>query len=998
LNNASYSQTIDYVRGVDRVADVQRVSGAESVVLILVEFADLNHTKSRSDISNLFFSRVNSYFVESSFNITWVTGNSTDWLKLSKNLAYYGADSRDSIDVKGYQLIQDSVNIANPYVNFKLYKHVMIVHAGYGQETSHVSTDIWSSHYYTSPPIYADGVGIDDLSVVPESEISGFDPTGVYAHEFAHGLGMPDLYNENDPNAEYVGRWDLMALGTSNGIPPGSSPAQFTGWGKIKLGWTNRVQSVATNAYANVTLNPLEESEAVLHAVKLPVTSTTYYLIEVRRQIGFDQYLPTSGVLVTYVDEMLSSGHGIVKVKDANPSTSTLNDAAFQVGQTFADYAKNVRISILSSDSLSYLIFVDRRSPMPDLTIADLSLNPQNPHPGDNTTFTITVKNIGAQNALNFYVDATLDGQLLTSPKLSLDADRSTTLTVVWTATGGSHILTVIADATGVISEYSETNNERAISFVVGYTLRIEAQFSNVSISIDDRTVETDLNGVITVSVLSGVHEVGAQSPIQVSEGSRGLFDRWSDGDLSNPRSLNISSDTSLSVEYRIQFYLTVTGNGGVVSGAGWYDQGATANATAVSPCNVVENQRRMVFKSWSGGFNSNSPNVTFTMNSPRSLNATWTLQYYLSIASNFGDPQGEGWYDSDSRARFSVFSPVEHGNRTRRIFLRWSGDYAGNELSGSISMDSPKKLFADWKTEYQLSFTAGGLPENVSISIVVNNAYHNGTTPHGYSNWFESDSSISFAVAPANITVKWSKYNFSHWQNSNGSRVESPMVARSGDTLTAIYNQSPGCLIATATYGSELSPEVQSLRRFRDTRILPTFAGSQFMSVFDSFYYSFSPDVAEYVSRSEAARSLFKVLLYPVIKILSLAELASGAFTFNGELGAFVAGLVASALIGTVYFFPVLSVPLILMNRRRMLSSRKPILSLMFLFLFSISIVIVSEFSKSAFAMMFATSSLVLATIFLSSLLLGVGVVKSFSAFKHFLPVPWSSKRFSRD
>jgi len=996
LNNTSCPQTIDYARSVDRVADVQRVSGAESVVLILVEFTDLNHTKSKSDISNLFFSRVNSYFVESSYNITWVTGNSTDWLKLSKNLAYYGADSGDSIDVKGYQLIQDSINIANPYVNYKLCKHVMIVHAGYGQETSHVSTDIWSSHYYTSPPIYADGVGIDDVSVVPESEISGFDPTGVYAHEFAHGLGMPDLYNENDPNAEYVGRWDLMALGTSNGIPPGSSPAQFAAWGKIKLGWTNRVQSVATNTYVNVTLNPLEESGAVLHAVKLPVTSTTYYLIEVRKQIGFDQYLPSGGILVSYVDEMLSSGRGIVKVKDANPSTSTLNDAAFQVGQTFADYTKNVRISILSSDGSSYLIFVDRRGPMPDLTITDLSLNPQNPHPGDNITFTITVKNTGAQSALNFYVYAKLNGELLASYKLSLDADKSATLTVVWTATGGSHVFTVIVDATGVISEYSETNNERAISFVVGYTLRIETQFSNVSISIDDSSVETDSNGVITVSVLPGVHNIEAQSPIQVSERTRGLFDRWSDGNLSNPRSLNISGDTSLSVEYKIQFYLTITGNGGVVSGEGWYDQGVTANATAVSPCNVVENQRRMVFTSWSGDFNSESASVTFTMDSPHSLNATWTLQYYLSIASSFGEPQGEGWYDSGSSAAFSVVSPVDHGNRTRRIFLGWSGDYAGNEMSGSISMDSPRRLLADWKTEYQLSFTARGLPENVSISILVNDAYHNGTTPFSYSNWFESGSSVTFAVAPVNITMKWSKYIFDHWQDSGGSRVESPMVAKTGDTLTAMYIQSSGCLIATATYGSELSPEVHSLRRFRDTRILPTFAGSQFMAVFDNFYYSFSPNIAEYVSKSAAARSMLRVLLYPLVKILNLAELASRPFTFNCELGALVAGLVASALIGAIYVFPMILIPLIFMNKRRMLPSRKPILSLMFLFLFSISIIVLSEFSRSAFTMMFGTLSFVLTAILLSSLLLGVAVVKNLSTFKHFLSARWSSKRFS--
>jgi len=185
-------------------------------------------------------------------------------------------------------------------------------------------------------------------------------------------------------------------------------------------------------------------------------------------------------------------------------------------------------------------------------------------------------------------------------------------------------------------------------------------------------------------------------------------------------------------------------------------------------------------------------------------------------------------------------------------------------------------------------------------------------------------------------------------------------------------------------------------LRRFRDTRILPTFAGSQFMAVFNSFYYSFSPNVAGYVASDAVARSLLKALLYPLIRILSLAELSSRLFTFNGELGAVVAGLVASALIGAVYVLPMLLTPLVLVGRRRILRSRKPILSLAFLFLVSILMIIVSEFSKSASAMMLATSSLVLTTISLSSLLLGVAVVKYLSALKHFLWIRCSSKRFS--
>ena len=50
------------------------------------------------------------------------------------------------------------------------------------------------------------------------------------------------------------------------------------------------------------------------------------------------------------------------------------------------------------------------------------------------------------------------------------------------------------------------------------------------------------------------------------------------------------------------------------------------------------------------------------------------------------------------------------------------------------------------------------------------------------------------------------------------------------------------GCLIATATYGSELAPQVQQLREIRDNHLLGTESGTSFMNSFNQFYYSFSP------------------------------------------------------------------------------------------------------------------------------------------------------------
>ena len=79
------------------------------------------------------------------------------------------------------------------------------------------------------------------------------------------------------------------------------------------------------------------------------------------------------------------------------------------------------------------------------------------------------------------------------------------------------------------------------------------------------------------------------------------------------------------------------------------------------------------------------------------------------------------------------------------------------------------------------------------------------------------------------------------------------------------------GCLIATATYGSELAPQVQQLRELRDTKILQTESGKSFMSSFNEFYYSFSPTIADYERENPIFKESMKLSLTPMLTSLSL-------------------------------------------------------------------------------------------------------------------------------
>lgn len=79
------------------------------------------------------------------------------------------------------------------------------------------------------------------------------------------------------------------------------------------------------------------------------------------------------------------------------------------------------------------------------------------------------------------------------------------------------------------------------------------------------------------------------------------------------------------------------------------------------------------------------------------------------------------------------------------------------------------------------------------------------------------------------------------------------------------------GCLIATATFGSEFSPQVQQLRELRDNTILKTSSGVAFMTGFNQFYYSFSPTVADFEREHPMFKEGMKVALTPMLSSLSL-------------------------------------------------------------------------------------------------------------------------------
>ncbi len=177
-------------------------------------------------------------------------------------------------------------------------------------------------------------------------------------------------------------------------------------------------------------------------------------------------------------------------------------------------------------------------------------------------------------------------------------------------------------------------------------------------------------------------------------------------------------------------------------------------------------------------------------------------------------------------------------------------------------------------------------------------------------------------------------------------------------------------CLIATASFGSSTAPEVQFLRNFRDNQIMPTFAGFMFMKVFNSWYYSFSPNVAHFENSHSIIRSGMRMVLYPLIMILHLSSWTFPLLGSVPELAVLSTGILASFLIGFTYGALPFCVLLIALKRRLTIRiARAMRLCVTASLVVAIGLFAVSEVFMISPTMMVATASVVLSALALGAI-----------------------------
>ncbi|MCE5282499.1 MAG: hypothetical protein LLG93_10400 [Deltaproteobacteria bacterium] len=319
--------------------------GVKKVLMVAVRFSDVTPTVPLDVLRQKVVERFNAYVAEQSYGLASIQADFRGYVLLPDPIAHYKISPYNfQVDRSRIRkLIENTMTAIEKETDFAAYDHLLIIPAvqttpgkGYGMICYCANPGMLSGVTKRYVPRY------ETLRSAGGKEFKGgvFVATenahiGMLAHDYFHALAgidggkrlVPCLYDyerQSDSSAglpsfehhtTYMGPWDIMSQHFVKRSEPPPGISSFT---KIRLGWiqAGQVRIAKPGETLFAVLSPLSRGGECL-AVKIPLGSGKYYLIENRQPIGYDRVLPDSGILILEVDPEAAEGYGTVEVKDA---------------------------------------------------------------------------------------------------------------------------------------------------------------------------------------------------------------------------------------------------------------------------------------------------------------------------------------------------------------------------------------------------------------------------------------------------------------------------------------------------------------------------------------------------------------------------------------------------------------------------------------------------------------------------------------------------------
>jgi hypothetical protein len=377
------------------------------------------------------------------------------------------------------------------------------------------------------------------------------------------------------------------------------------------------------------------------------------------------------------------------------------------------------------------------------------------------------------------------------------------------------------------------------------------------------------------------------------------------------------------------------------------------------------------------------SSTTTSVSSTAMATGTTTLLSLSVSLVSPPSPLNGETVTSSSVTLEAQVTSDGAVQNAAMIIYVDGTPVSSGfSNSSGFYSISYPLTQTGHTYSWYAVASKSGYSSASSSTStFIYPSEAVTGTTTTSTTSHVATTALTTTTTSITTTTVTLTSYTFTTSETTITTSTQTAMVASSSTistttTKTPTASETtysiplvPSCLIATAAYGSSLSPQVQALRNFRDGLVLKTFAGTQFMKAFNGWYYSFSPSIAPIVSKSPSLAAAVRILIYPLIGILQIATTAYAIFSWNSELAVTMAGLLASSLIGLVYDTLWITALLIVARKKRGFEMKfRYIIPFADAWIAGLAMIGIADFLIAPLLMTVATSAFVLLTLGLCS------------------------------
>ncbi len=285
-------------------------TGQVRLLLILVAFSDKPFTYTQSDFNTMCnqvgyntngaTGSVRDYYYDNSGHALEMIIDVVGPVTLPNISAYYAANGGMGAFVNGaLTLVDQTVNFAQYLNGENRVSNIHFVFAGQAQSSTGNTSEIWPHKSYISQSIVKDGVQFSSYSCSAEKKTSTqMDGIGTMCHEMGHALGLMDLYDTDydgsGGTSETPDTWCLMAGGSYNNNC--NTPPYLNGWEREILGWGNPIN---LNSTTTGILPCVADS---LKSYRINISSTEYFLLEHRKQKGWDAYIPGNGMLIYHGD------------------------------------------------------------------------------------------------------------------------------------------------------------------------------------------------------------------------------------------------------------------------------------------------------------------------------------------------------------------------------------------------------------------------------------------------------------------------------------------------------------------------------------------------------------------------------------------------------------------------------------------------------------------------------------------------------------------------